>query len=227
MPGSFEPFDSRVAFDFACFHFLELKSSEAQTNRALDIWAASVLEHGGDIPWKNAEELRATIDEIQHGECPWKTYTIHYEGPLPAVPPKWMTETFELCCRDSRKLLHQQLHTPDFGGTHFQRSPYMAFNAAGERVWSNFMSGDWAHAQAVSDRILRSNLYLICHHLRTQLRKNTQRRLGEQCSWELFLEVTRRQYLLGLDINAFTLCISHPRASPILHVERTGMECFP
>ena len=117
-------------------------------NRALDIWAASLLEHGGNIPFKNAKDLWATIDKIQQGDCPWKTYTIRYTGPLPENAPAWMLEEFELCFRDSRKLLQQQLRTPDFKN-HFHRSPYFQFNAQGERVWSNMMSGDWAFAQAV------------------------------------------------------------------------------
>ena len=144
---SFEPFNSRVDFEFAYFHFSEAKSSEAATNRALDIWAASLLEYGGDIPWKDAKELWATIDEIQQGDCPWKTYTVHYSGPLPNNAPAWMLEDFELCFRDSKKLLQQQLQS-DFKGQ-FHRSPYLQFNAEGERVWSNMMSGDWAYTQAV------------------------------------------------------------------------------
>ncbi|KAJ6512460.1 hypothetical protein C8R45DRAFT_1206566 [Mycena sanguinolenta] len=165
-PNSWEPFQSRTEFDFAYFHFVELQSSAADVNTALDLWAAAVVKYGEDIPWKNADELYATIDSIQHGDAPWKVYKLRYQGPLPTghqekppfpfltnwvfpdgTPPKWMTETYELCTRDVRTVLHNQLATSDFKDT-FNYTPYRQYNVQGKRVWSNFMSGEWAWRQA-------------------------------------------------------------------------------
>ncbi|KAH9952829.1 hypothetical protein BJV74DRAFT_929895 [Russula compacta] len=88
------PFDSRVEFDFAHYHFVEAQSSADLIDKALDIWAATVMEFGGDSPWRNSDELYATIDAIQHGEAPWKVFKIRYQGPLPpGTPPKWMLQT--------------------------------------------------------------------------------------------------------------------------------------
>ena len=67
-----------------------------------------------------------------------------------------MTETYELCCRDTRQVLLQQLATSDFKDK-FNLTPYQQFNTSGKRVYSNLMSGDWAWKQAV---ILRSFLDL-------------------------------------------------------------------
>jgi hypothetical protein len=47
------------------------------------MWAATVLEFGGDAPWKNMAELYANIDAIQHGDSPWKVYQLWYNGPIP------------------------------------------------------------------------------------------------------------------------------------------------
>ncbi|KIM37067.1 hypothetical protein M413DRAFT_423911 [Hebeloma cylindrosporum] len=58
-----------------------------------------------------------------------------------------MTETYELCTRDSRILLHHQLATTDFAGT-FNPKPYRQFDHTGNRVWSDLMSGDWAWDEA-------------------------------------------------------------------------------
>ena len=69
------------------FHFVEQQTSESSINTALGLWAASVLELGGDIPWSNTQELYATIDSIQHGEAPWRTYKPSYNGPLPQGTP--------------------------------------------------------------------------------------------------------------------------------------------
>jgi hypothetical protein len=92
--------------------------------------------------------MYTTIDAIQEGNAPWKTVTFKYNGPRPADPPKWMLETYELCTRDSRLVLHQQLATRDFMDK-IDYVPYRQFKADGDRIWSNLMSADWAWAQAV------------------------------------------------------------------------------
>ncbi|KAJ7312556.1 hypothetical protein DFH08DRAFT_918007 [Mycena albidolilacea] len=146
--AAWAPFNSRVEFDFAHFQFVELQASERNINTALDLWAASVMEFGGTAPWRNPRELYSTIDEIQSGDMPWKTYEMRYSGPLPpGAAPKWMTQTYELCTRNLRDVLHHQLKSPDFKGF-VDMVPYRQFNHAGHRVWSNLMSGDWAWKQA-------------------------------------------------------------------------------
>ncbi|KAH9992964.1 hypothetical protein BJV74DRAFT_795662 [Russula compacta] len=106
------------------------------------------MEFGKDVPWKDSKELYKTIDAIQHGDAPWKSYTIRYQGPLPlGTPPKWMTETYQLCTRDSRQVLHHQLATTQFRDK-INLSPYHQFDPAGKRVWSNLMSAGWAWSQA-------------------------------------------------------------------------------
>ncbi|KAJ7186674.1 hypothetical protein C8R46DRAFT_1157898 [Mycena filopes] len=131
-PNSWYPFISRTEFDFAHFHFVEEQSSARAIGKALDLWAAQVLQYGARPPWRNAKELYSTIDSIQHGE---------------GLPPKWMTETYELCTRDIRTVLHNQLATTDFKDQ-FNYSPYRQFDGGGGRVWSNLMSADWAWRQA-------------------------------------------------------------------------------
>lgn len=126
-----------------------MESSASKLDKALEIWAASVLQYNGSVRWRRAQDLYDTIDEIQHGDCPWKTYSIRYDGPLPnGTPPQWMTRTYELCVRDSRQLLHEQFKNPDFKDK-VDYTPYRQFNSAGKRVWTNLMSGDWAWKQAV------------------------------------------------------------------------------
>jgi Plavaka transposase len=153
------PFEDRLAFDWAVHHFVELQSSEAQINHGLDMWLASTIKSGSKdgIPWRSAKELYATIDAVQQGSAPWKTYKFRYTGPMPCTPPKWMLETYELCARDSRQVLHEQLLTTDFDGK-FNYTPYRQFNGKGDRVWSNLMSADWAWRQAV--RLFSSHIMI-------------------------------------------------------------------
>ncbi|KAJ7744450.1 hypothetical protein DFH07DRAFT_869769 [Mycena maculata] len=147
-PGSWEPFESRTEFDFAHFHFVEVQSPVSAINTSLDLWAAQVLKYSEDIPWKNAADLYRTIDSIKHGDAPWKVHKSRYQGPRPAgIPPKWMIETYELCTRNIRTVLHNQLATADFKDQ-FDYTPYQQFNADGKQVWSNLFSGDWSWKQA-------------------------------------------------------------------------------
>jgi hypothetical protein len=59
-----------------------------------------------------------------------------------------MTETYELCTRDSQQVLHHQLATKQFKDK-INYIPYHQFNSGGQWVWSNLMSMDWAWTQVV------------------------------------------------------------------------------
>jgi hypothetical protein len=143
------PFRSRVDFDFAHFHFIKAESSAPLINEALDLWAASVMEFGGDVPWENSKQLYATIDAIQQGDSPWKVYKIRYQGLRPpGAPPKWMTQTYEFCVRNTRRVLHHQFGTTQFKDS-INYTPYQQFDGNNQRIWSNLMSADWAWTQAV------------------------------------------------------------------------------
>jgi hypothetical protein len=149
LPNNWAPFGSRAEFNFAHYHFVEVQSSAIKIDKALDMWAASVMEFGADAPWKTSADLYKTIDAIQHGDLPWKTYRIRYQGPRPpGTPPKWMMETYKLYARDTRQVLHHQLATKDFKDK-INLVPYRQFNAKGQWIWSNLMSADWAWSQAV------------------------------------------------------------------------------
>ncbi|KAL0062999.1 hypothetical protein AAF712_010130 [Marasmius tenuissimus] len=141
------PFEDRLTFDFANYHFIQVQSSAAAINKALDMWAAAVWKRGGDIPWANEQEMYACIDLIQEGVVPWLTVEAKYTGPMPNNPPKWMTTTYELHLRDTRLLLHQQLADPAFNGkTNY--AAYRQYNPSGKQVYSNLMSADWAWQQS-------------------------------------------------------------------------------
>lgn len=144
------PFEDRLAFDWAHYHFVELQSSEREINKGLDLWLATTLKAGDDtpLPWSSTEEMYKTIDSIQEGNAPFKTIRFKYSGAIRENAPGWMTQTYELCTRDSRVLLHSQLATTDFSRS-FEPRPYRQFDYKNDRVWSNFMSGDWSWKEAV------------------------------------------------------------------------------
>ena len=113
----------------AHYHFTKLQSSEWEINKGLDLWLAAQLKAGDNtsLPWSSTEDMYQTIDSIQEGDAPFKTIYFKYLGAIPANPPAWMTQTYELCTHDSRILMHNQLDTTDFVNT-FTPSPYRQFD---------------------------------------------------------------------------------------------------
>lgn len=149
-----DPFNSRRDFDFAWYHFVEQESSADLINKALDQWAADLLSSGTEPPWESPQDLYASIDAIRPGAAAWKLFKVKYEGPRPpGTPPKWMTETYEFCLRDTRVVLHQQMAMTEFKDK-VNYTPYMQFNPDGKRIYSNFMSGEWVWKKAVSSLVL-------------------------------------------------------------------------
>ncbi|KAH9167952.1 hypothetical protein EDB89DRAFT_2074456 [Lactarius sanguifluus] len=76
------------------------------------------------VPWKSAAEMYGTIDSIP-----------------------WMQETYELNLRDILSVFEEQLASKEFDGE-FEYTPYEEYNEMGSRVYSNLMSGIWAHREA-------------------------------------------------------------------------------
>ena len=71
------PFSDRLAFDWACYHYVRLQSSADEIHKGLDLWHATVIKHqsehglGDGVPWVSADELYATIDSITAGDVGW------------------------------------------------------------------------------------------------------------------------------------------------------------
>ena len=148
------PFQDRLAFDWARYHYVRLQSSADDIQVGLDLWRAAVIKHASDhdslegVPWDNAEQLYATIDSIYAGEIGWKTLRFSYTGPKPSTPPHWMEQAYDLNLRDILGLLEQQLASTEFTGE-FEYAPFQEFDFKGDRVYSHLMSAFWANHEAV------------------------------------------------------------------------------
>lgn len=132
--------------------FKQAQLSNQKINTLLDIWAA----HSGDPPFADGRDLRATIDAMEVGDAPWKSFSVTYTGPRPDKEedtPPWMLEEYEVWYRDPRTVIQNQLSNPDFKNE-IDYTPVQEFGVDGERRWKNFMSGNWAWNNAV--RILTS-----------------------------------------------------------------------
>lgn len=92
----FHPFEDRLAFDWAHYHFVELQSSKWEINKGLDLWLTAKLKAGDNmpLPWLSTDDMYQTIDSIQEGEAPFMTICFKYSGLIPPNPLNWMTETY-------------------------------------------------------------------------------------------------------------------------------------
>jgi hypothetical protein len=101
-----------------------------------------------------------TIDAIQEGNALFQTVQFKYSGPTPPNSPSWMTQVYELCTRDVRDLLHNQLAMTGLPNGAFNLQPYRQFDYKGTRIWSNLMSGDWAYSEVVRIRVITVSFLL-------------------------------------------------------------------
>jgi Plavaka transposase len=154
------PFRDRLGFDWAYYHYVRLQSSKLDILEGLNLWSATVVKHESmhqctaeDVPWHNADALYETIDAIQAGDAPWKTYKFSYMGPKPSTPPAWMEKTYELNTRDALLLLEQQIAMSEFDGQ-VDYVTYQEFDSKGDCIFSNLMSGDLASHEAVCLHVL-------------------------------------------------------------------------
>ncbi|KAH9019934.1 hypothetical protein EDB83DRAFT_2568069 [Lactarius deliciosus] len=148
------PFGDRLAYEWACYHYVKLQSSAADVQQGLDLWRATVMMYQDDhdscdgVPWKSAADMYGTIDTIPVGGVSWTTYRLSYSGPQPTrTLPQWMQETYELNVRDVLSVFEEQLASKEFDGE-FEYMPYEEYNEKGSHVYSNLMSGIWAFHEA-------------------------------------------------------------------------------
>ncbi|TFY56536.1 hypothetical protein EVJ58_g7581 [Rhodofomes roseus] len=151
--GDWAPFGSRLQFEVAEFLYKKNQMSQRDINTLMDLWAASLVEYGGQPPFANSANLLDTIDAIALGDAPWSKIELSYQGPQPEGDvPSWMTETYVIWKRDTRTVVHSLIDCEDYNGDgEFNLVPYQEVNGQGGRRLTNVLSGNWAWRQA--DRI--------------------------------------------------------------------------
>lgn len=155
------PFVSRAGFELAEILYTKAHFSNDTIDRLLSIWSATLIPHGDSAPILDHDDLHSTIDAIKLGHVPWQSYTAKYNALRPenAPAPEWMNDTYQLWYRDPRKVIHNIFANPDLAdGIDFV--PYHDFED-GKRRYCDFMSGDWAWRQCVSEFCTE------CQHLLT------------------------------------------------------------
>jgi hypothetical protein len=151
------PFTSRGHFELADLLFRRSQMPSEQVDDLMQILAA--MSETGVPPFAHGKDLHATIDSISVGNAEWQSFTVQHADANALsgttqdqdVPP-WKLGEYTVWFRDPRELLQNQLSNPDFADA-IDYAPRQVFGDKGQRVWSDFMTGNWAWKQCVSNFI--------------------------------------------------------------------------
>ncbi|KAF9553011.1 hypothetical protein CPC08DRAFT_646180, partial [Agrocybe pediades] len=146
-PEDFTPFRDRTSFELADLLFRRAQVAAPTINELLHIWAAT-LPDNEDPPFRNKDDLYSTIDSIEHGDAPWLSFTLSYDGEIAdGDTTPWKHKQYEIYFRDPLTVLKNQLGNRDFA-SEMDFSPKQVFDECGSRRYCDFMSGEWAWRQA-------------------------------------------------------------------------------
>ena len=154
-PNNWAPFDNCTQFETADLLYTRIQMSAPQINALMDLWAATLLEHGARSPFDSCHSLYNTIDSIPLGDVKWQRFKVQYTGEIPTLnPPSWMQQSYEVWYRDVQEVVHRILGNPSYADD-LDLRPFREFSSEGDqRQYCDFMSGDWAWDQAVSVLLL-------------------------------------------------------------------------
>ena len=122
--------------------------SKSNIDDLLSILKSRAAGEGGKAPFNNCADLYATVDSITEGDVPWDLFTVQYDGPRPETNvPQWMDEKYQVFYRNPHEVIKLMLANKAFHGN-FDYTPYRQYEN-GQRVWHDFMSGNFSWKQAV------------------------------------------------------------------------------
>jgi hypothetical protein len=164
--NDFTPFANQAEFEFTEFLFSKAEMSASKLDDLAHLLAAVYPDQ--DPPYANHEELYSIIDSIPHGDVPWKSITVSYDGEIPegVEVPSWKSASYEVWYRDPLSVMEQQIANPDFCGS-MDFAPKQVFDDQNKRQYSDLMSGNWAWNHAVHP-------IFLCIHLATHLHRAGQ-----------------------------------------------------
>ncbi|KAF8836969.1 hypothetical protein BDN67DRAFT_991942 [Paxillus ammoniavirescens] len=142
------PYRNWTEFELAEFLFKRNQMSASQINTLLDLWAATLLQHGEQPPFADHHDLYKVIDSTPLGGVSWKSFTVSYDREKPEHDvPQWMNDTFDVWYRDPHEVAKNMLRNTDYKNE-MDYVPFCEFSSEGdEQQWQDFMSGLWAWNQ--------------------------------------------------------------------------------
>ena len=197
--------------------------SKSNINDLLHILKTRATREGGTVPFENCDDLHNTIDSITEGEVPWDSFPVQYNGPRPETNvPQWMDKKYQVHYRNPHEVIKSMLMNKMFHGN-FDYTPYRQYEN-GQRVWRDFMSGNFGWKQAVRIFFV-SMLHNVLYNqqLPTRTRLVRTLRLTAQCSYQSTSAATKPLPLSQLDKMNSTHYTSHLETSRTTQGKATKM----
>ena len=148
-PDDWDPFKDKVQFLMGDFLYRQEEMSAGNIDILLDLWALNMANFDNCSPFSSYEHVYKTINDIKHGDAPWKSFTTSYTSELGPNAPTWQLEDYEVWFWDPEVVIRNMLNDPDFNGQ-FDYAPYIDLDKNGQRKWNEFMSGNFSWRHAVS-----------------------------------------------------------------------------
>lgn len=149
-PQDWYPFTSHAQFELTDFLYRHVQMSAGNIDTLMELWESYLVADHGHSPYIHCKEMYQRIDAIPYGKVDWHSFTLtyNYEDGTDDLP-SWMEDPQVVWYRDPLKVLRSIIANPSFDGE-FDYVPYHEY-IDGVHHFQNFMSGDWAWKQAVSD----------------------------------------------------------------------------
>ncbi|KAF8811058.1 hypothetical protein BYT27DRAFT_7278824 [Phlegmacium glaucopus] len=162
-PDDWTPFDDESQFCVADFLFRKEEMSAGNIDILMDIWALSMAKHDDLGPFSSYQHMYSTIDSINDGNAPWKSFMVSYGGELNENSPSWMLDEYEVWYRDPLVVIGNMLDNSDFNG-HYSYAPFIEVDSeTGERRWNEFMSANYSWRKATeiyeNDNSTKDSMY--------------------------------------------------------------------
>ena len=184
------PYRNRLEFETAKHFFSNAQTPAGEIDNILYLWGLSLAAHRDKPPFVDHRDLYETIDSTPIGDAPWRSFGIKYKGDHPSGdPPSWTNQTYNVWYRDPRAVIKNIFSNTDFDGE-IDYVPYRDFSEDGSRRYKDFMSGDWAWEQAVSNITIVTMAVVVTNRLSRMKLPKILRRMGQHSS-PLFLGATK------------------------------------
>ena len=155
-----KPFKDAAHFKLAHFLLKEAQMSFGNIDKLMSIWRE--ISTDGSSPYKDHKDILSTVDSCQSNFVPWQTAYFNYPNEKEEGCSSWKNATYTVHYQDPCLLVKQILANPELKDC-IDWSPYKEYKRE-NRLYSNFMSGEWAWKEAVcpfSKFFFRNKLTLI------------------------------------------------------------------
>jgi hypothetical protein len=126
--ANWAPFTDQVQFELTDIVYQHAQLSASNIDDILGLWAQSLSSSDVSAPFKNHNEMHATIISSVLGDVPWECLQNKLSNDEAA--PSWMQTTYEVWYCNPDAVISMMLSNPEFEGQ-FDLHPHINLDAKG------------------------------------------------------------------------------------------------